>query len=190
MYIYRDEIYYRITKKQLVELVEAYETEDFENIASNSGGYGHNGNGYGSPGGNNGPRIVTYSETQHEDTSERPYLILDARDPVSYNTCHISQSLNFPLAMMKRDQIIPELFSHRNKEEHLIVVYCDDERTSQEAAKFLVDRGTTNIYLLSNGMVDFVNDYSDYIDGRIPYPAPKQQKSPTKTKSKCIYVYI
>lgn len=179
MVFYRDEIFYRITKKQLVELFQAYENDDFENIASSSG----------SPG--NGPRIVSYSASQQQDTSDRPYLILDARDPISYNTCHIAQSLNFPLAMMKRDQIIPELFSHRNREEHLIIVYCDDERISAEASKFLVDRGTNNIFLLSNGMVDFVWDYQEYVEGNIPYPPPKQQKTPTKnTRSKCVSILM
>lgn len=167
----RDEIFYRITKKQLTELFEAYEPEEFENV---------NNSEYDSPG---GPRIVTHHESERP-FYEKPYLILDVRDQQSYNTCHLLQARNFPLMLMKRDQMHPDVYGHRNKEEHLIIVYCDDERVSLEAAKFLVDRGTLNVFLLTGGMMEFVNDYADFVEGTIPYPGFKNNMKVQKTPPK------
>ena len=84
--------------------------------------------------------------------------------------------------------MLPDIYQHRNKEEHLVVLYCDDERVSSEAAKFLVDRGTLNVYLLTGGMIDLVQEYPEFAEGTIPYqspPKPKQrrgdmQNSPNK----------
>ena len=50
---------------------------------------------------------------------------------------------------MRRDQVHPELYNFRNKEGHLIILYCDDEKISLDAAKLLVQRGTDNIFLLT-----------------------------------------
>lgn len=175
---FRNEIFYRITKKQLVELLEAYEQEEQENM--------HNNEYDASPGGGGGgPRIVTHSEDQMTSYDTKPYLLLDARDPGCYRECHLVQARSFPLTIMKRDQMHPEVYQHRNKEEHLIIVYCDDERVSLDAAKFLVDRGTLNVFLLTGGMQEFVNDYAEYAEGVIPYPGFKNnvkvQRTPTKS---------
>lgn len=131
-----------------------------------------------------GPRIVTHSENQNQADYAKPYLVLDARDPGAFRECHLVQARSFPLTIMKRDQMHPEIYQHRNVEEHLIILYCDDERVSMEAAKFLVDRGTLNVFLLSGGMHEFVEDYADFVEGRIPYPGFKDnvkiQRTPTK----------
>ncbi len=153
----RDEVFFRITPAQLFELFCEYENEDEENIdgpAFSSSGSG-------------APRIVTYSDTSAADYS-KPYLILDVREDFEYRTCHIQQARTYPAAMMRRDYVHPELYSFRNKSGHLIIVYCDDERVSCEAAKVLVGRGTDNIYLLTGGMKEFYSHFPTYIEGNPP----------------------
>ena len=155
--------------------MDTYEAEDAENIANDYDPQ------MDSP--SKSPRIVTYAETQRQ-TNDKPYLILDARDASAYRECHLLQALNFPLTQMKRDYMLPDIYPFRNKEEHLIIFYCDDERISTEAAKFLVDRGTLNVFLLSGGMHEFVQDYADMVEGVIPYPGFKDNVKVVKTPVK------
>ena len=162
----REEIFYRITAKQLYELYNEYEGDERETLAEAfSDGIG-------------GPRIVSHTEMA-QPTYDRPYLILDVREPEDYRKSHLFNARSFPNNFLRRDQSPPELYSFRNKPGMLIIIYCDDERVSRDTAKLLVDRGTDNIYLLSGGYNDFVGEYPSYVEGDIPPPL----KTPT-TKSK------
>ena len=79
---------------------------------------------------------------------------------------------------MRRDQLHPEFYNFKNKEETLIIVYCDDERISADAAKLFVDRGTDNIFLLSGGLFEFGLEYPSFVEGDLPAAC-----SPKKTSS-------
>ena len=100
----------------------------YESIADASGG------DHGSP------KIVTYREEEKSSYS-KPYLILDIREKVAYERGHLLQARSFPNTLLRRDQIPPELYNFRNKSGFLIIIYCDDEKESREAAKTFVDRG-------------------------------------------------
>lgn len=166
----REEIFYRITTKQLYELYNEYEGDERETLAEAFG------DGIG------GPRIVSHNEMA-QPTYDRPYLILDVREPEHYRKSHLFNARNFPHSYLRRDQSPPELYSFRNKPGMLIIVYCDDERISRDTGKLLVDRGTDNIYLLSGGYDDFVADFPSYVEGDIPPlsklpPKSKYQRTP------------
>lgn len=166
----RDEIFFRITKRQLSELYGEYEADEYESIAETAGG------AYGSP------KIMTYDRDEDKSSYAKPYLILDIRDKADYDRGHLLQARNFPYTLLRRDMIPPELYSFRNKPGMLILVYCNDEKDSREAAKTFVDRGTENIYLLSGGMLEFASEFPFYIEGEVP-PTPCATKSrlPTRT---------
>lgn len=173
----RDEIFFRVTKGQLFELLHEYEADEQERITDNEV-YGQ------------GPRIVTYSELAEPDYN-RPYLILDVREASSYNTCHILQSRNFPFALLRRDQMHPEIFKFKNKEEHLIILYCDDERISRDAASTLVDRGIDNVFLLNGGLKEFAGSYSMYVEGDIPLEwLPVKSNQSRSSKSYCHFFLL
>lgn len=161
----RDEIYYRITPRQLYELYMEYERDEYESINDNTPLSKYGGS----------PKIVTHSEYA-EPLNNKPYLILDIRDHLEYNKNHLMQARSFPLAYLRRDQLHSEVYKFKNDKEALIIVYCDDERISKEAAKILVDRGIDNMYLLSGGLNEFSMDYADYIEGDLPVI-----KTPPKT---------
>lgn len=165
----RDEIFFRITRTQLYELFTEYEADEFESINENM----HDSKDI---------RIVTYSEND-QPTYEKPYLILDAREPGEYNLCHILQARSLPYTMLRRDQYHPDIYRFRNKPETLIIIYCDDERISREAAKLLVDRGIDNIFLLTGGMKEFAYDFPAFVEGEVPSP-PKSRMQNTTTSSK------
>ena len=54
----------------------------------------------------------------------------------------------------------------------MVIVYCDDERVSREAAKTFVDRGVDNIFLLTGGMLEFAVEFPFYIEGDVPSDLP------------------
>ena len=124
------------------------------------------------------PKIMTYTEDEGQ-TYDKPYLILDMRERFEYDRGHLLQARNFPLALLRRDKIPPELYAFRNKPGCLIILYCNDERISREAAKVFVDRGTENVFLLSGGIVEFAAEFPFYIEGEVPpTPAGYRQSKP------------
>lgn len=70
--------------------------------------------------------------------------------------------------MLLRDKLHPEMYEFKNKEESLIIVYCDDEMRSRETCKILVDRGIDNVFLLTGGMIEFAAKYPHYVEGEMP----------------------
>ena len=159
----REEIFYRITAKQLYELYNEYEADERETLAEAFGD------------GHGGPRIVSHTEMA-QPTYDRPYLILDVREPQEFRKSHLFNARNFPNNYLRRDQSPPDLYTFRNKESMLIIIYCDDERISRESAKLLVDRGTDNIYLLSGGYNDFVKEFPSFVEGDVPPPPASPPK--------------
>lgn len=163
----KDEIHFRISKRQLYQLYNEYEGEDMEDIAEAQMDEG-------------GPKIVTHTELSTPQNL-KPYLIYDVRDPEQYNTCHLLQARSYPFIHMRRDQIHPELYQFRNKPGQLIIIYDDDEHISIEAAKLLVQRGTDNIFVLTGGLFEFALEYPHFVEGQLSLPAHLTSKAPAKT---------
>ncbi|KAJ1405921.1 Rhodanese-like domain-containing protein [Ochromonadaceae sp. CCMP2298] len=155
----RDEIFFRITKQQLYQLLAEYEGEEFECIQETS---------------NNRLKIVSYTEFS-EPVYEKPYLLLDVREIDSFNQFHILQARSFPYQMLRRDLMHPEIYRFRNKPDTLVVLCCEDEKMSRESAKVLVDRGVDNVYLLTGGINEFAYEYPSFIEGMAPIPPKSAQ---------------
>ena len=151
----RNEIFYRLLHNQLFDLYSEYESIENERITESREMQ------IGSP-----PTIITHSQYS-EALNAKPYLILDVREPDAFRSCHLLHARNFPFTMMRRDQALPEFNTFKNKKEMLIIVYCDDERISRDAAKLFVDRGTDNIFLLTGGLFQFAAEYSLFVEGDI-----------------------
>jgi len=118
---------------------------------------------------NSASRSSQNSSTYSDDSLQRTLtqlLLYDVRETETYLSGHITDAHSYPLSMMHRDQTHPQLYSHKNKPECVIVVYCDDEVLSREAAKLLVVRKVGNTYLLSGGMRGFEGKYPEFIQGR------------------------
>lgn len=162
----REEIFFRVNKNQLYELLHEYEVDEYESITETT---------------NNSLRIVSYSDTSGP-VYEKPYLILDVRETDYFNQYHILQARSFPYTMLRRDQMHPEIFRFRNKPETLIIVCCDDEKISRETAKTLVDRGVDNVFLLTGGINEFAYEYPSFIEGEPPAPPKSPTKPPRRSK--------
>lgn len=170
----RDEIFFRINKNQLFELLNEYEVDEYESIAQTA---------------HNALKIVSYSENAGP-VYEKPYLILDVREIHNFNEYHVLQARSFPYQMLRRDQMHPEVYRFKNKPETLIIVCCDDEKISHECAKVLVDRGVDNVYLLTGGIHEFAYEYPTYIEGRAPVNPKAVTRAPRSSASKFVAVHI
>jgi centrosomal protein CEP41 len=170
----RDEIFFRINKNQLFELLNEYEVDEYESIAQTA---------------HNALKIVSYSENAGP-VYEKPYLILDVREIHNFNEYHVLQARSFPYQMLRRDQMHPEVYRFKNKPETLIIVCCDDEKISHECAKVLVDRGVDNVYLLTGGIHEFAYEYPTYIEGRAPVNPKAVTRAPRSSASKLVVVQI
>ena len=152
----REEIFFRINCGQLNDLFSEYENDEYESLTDSFRG------------GDDTLKIVTHSADAAEAVYNKPYLILDVRESELYNECHIVHGRSFPFALLRRDQLHPDVYKFRNKPETLIILYCNDEKTSCEAAKIMVDRGIDNIYVLNGGLYEFAEEFASYIEGAPP----------------------
>lgn len=128
---------------------------------------------------------VTYTTEQLGITSDTKFILLDLRSEEEHEDYHIKESISFPEPNISRDKIIPELFRFRNKEDKLIIVYMNDERSGSSAAKKLYEKGYDNIYLLSGGIEEFVVQFPDLILGKkIPDIEKLKEELEQKEKKK------
>lgn len=109
---------------------------------------------------------VTYTTEQLGITSDTKFILLDLRDEDAHEKYHIKESINFPEPNISRDKVIPELYRFRNKEDKLIIIYMNDERSGSTAAKKFYEKGYDNIYLLSGGIEEFILAYPEHIVGK------------------------
>lgn len=76
------------------------------------------------------------------------------------------------------------MYQFRNKEESLIIVYCEDEQISRQTCKILVDRGIDNVFLLTGGMREFASKYGEYVEGDVPTAPDSPSRKPTRNYHK------
>jgi rhodanese-related sulfurtransferase len=170
----RDEIHYRINKRQLYELYNEYEYADEEQFSRENNDLNASDGGEGRI----TPRIVTHC-MEDLPSYEKPYLLLDARPVDQYNVGHLMQARSYPYTMIRRDFMHPDIYKFKNVENNLIIVYCDDERISRDVSKTLVDRGVDNVFLLTGGMNEFSLEYPSFVEGKVPsLPSPPQRPKP------------
>ena len=89
----RDETFRRISRDDLAELFEEYEKVDDERLDTL---------GLGLDGGC-GPVIASYAADDNEEY-ERPYLVLDVRDPAAFARCHVLQARSMPQRLLMLHQ--------------------------------------------------------------------------------------
>jgi len=166
----RDEIYYRLQPDMLEALYSEYEQRD-------GGGevMGHMGSQFD----RGGPTIITHQESDRTEY-DRPYLILDMRDESDFAKGHLLHARSFPHQLLRRDQLHADVYQFRNKEEHLIILYCDKEDISRDAAKIMVDRGIDNIFLLTGGLFEFVGKHSHRMEGQMPNLPVSPNRAPSR----------
>lgn len=74
-------------------------------------------------------------------------------------------AINYPAVLIPRDRFPPQMYSLKNKENKLIIVYHEDDKTSASYATVLYEKGFDNIYMLTGGIEEFYQKKPDYCLG-------------------------
>lgn len=167
----RDEIYYRLQPDMLEALYSEYEERHGGGESMTHLDFHGQDRG--------GPTIVTHQEADRSEY-DRPYLILDMRSEGEFAKGHLLHARSFPHTLLRRDQLHSDVYQFRNKEEHLIILYCDKEEMSRDAAKIMVDRGIDNIFLLTGGLHEFVSRHSHRMEGEMPDLPVSPNRAPSR----------
>lgn len=118
------------------------------------------------------------------NTSGRPpvfndFLILDCRTAEEYEQCHIAGALHFPKLKLNHatNPFLSEMYSFKNKEGKLIVLYDLDESLAVDMANVVYQKGIDNVGMIAGGLKEFVQDYSQWIVGQSPVPiVPRDER--------------
>lgn len=70
-----------------------------------------------------------------------------------------------PFYNISRDKYPHEMYMMKNHLDKMIICYHNDERNSITNCQLLFQKGFDNIYMLTGGLEDFVNKYTDYCEG-------------------------
>ena len=158
------ELFKRIKHSTLVKLLHSSENEG-ENIYN----LGNENNDNKSTKSNKS-NLTNYSELSNRtnmlgDLNEIDFIILDLREENDYNHVHIINALSYPGVLIPRDKFLPEMYSMKNKERKMIILYHFDERNGIPYANLLFEKGYDNVFLLSGGIEEFQNNYPQYLEG-------------------------
>ncbi|VDN17438.1 unnamed protein product [Dibothriocephalus latus] len=88
------------------------------------------------------------------DCVTKPYLLLDVRDSDDFDNCHIIGALNYPATMLSRCMNFEtrEMLAFRNRPNHIIILYDENESIAPRVATILTQRGYDNVFLLAGGL--------------------------------------
>ena len=119
---------------------------------------------------------VTYATEMLGITQNTKFLLLDMRDQEEYNLFHIKEALNYPAPNIGRDKLIPELFRFKNQPDKLIIIYMNDERKGTALAQVFFEKGYENVYLVSGGIEQFLDEFPDLVEGKSVPAGPKKEE--------------
>lgn len=122
------------------------------------------------------PTLVSVNAVS--DRRSRPYLLLDLRERVEFDQCHLKTAVSYPAQRLRHDKITPDLFWFKNRESHVIVIYGGEEREAAEVATMMVEKGWENIFMMSGGLYKFGLRHKSLCVGVVP--EPPQRSQPTR----------
>jgi rhodanese-related sulfurtransferase len=83
---------------------------------------------------------------------EPAFLLLDLRTEEEYNACHIRAAGSFPAAMLRQDRLTAAMVRVRSDSSKVLILYDNDERLAQEAAKVFIGKQFPCVAVLTGGM--------------------------------------
>lgn len=95
-----------------------------------------------------GVQSVNAEQFAKEMEKQRDFLLIDVREPHEFRRGHIRGARNIPLSQL------PEQLSSVTTDKR-ILLYCQSGVRSRQAAKFLSQKGFTNIVNLRGGIMSW-----------------------------------
>eukprot|EP01016_Furgasonia_blochmanni_P036122 TRINITY_DN4081_c0_g1_i1.p1 TRINITY_DN4081_c0_g1~~TRINITY_DN4081_c0_g1_i1.p1 ORF type:complete len:266 (-),score=67.11 TRINITY_DN4081_c0_g1_i1:277-1074(-) len=126
---------------------------------------------------------ITYATEQLGITNQTSFLLLDLREPEDFELYHINESINYPAPNIARDRALPVFYQFKNKEDKLMIIYHNDEKNGIPSAQLFFEKGYDNIYLLSGGLEEFLQEFPELVEGK---KVPVLPKKPAADKKKTI----
>ncbi|KAI6650981.1 Centrosomal protein of 41 kDa B [Oopsacas minuta] len=125
---------------------------------------------------------------QSLEIKDSPYLLLDVRESVDYEQCHITSAQNFPIANLSKscNYFTREIFLYKNKPGKIIVLCDMDESIAPLAATLFIQKDVDNVFMLSGGMRVLYRTFYEggFFSGILPdsilIPLPGEKVSPVK----------
>lgn len=194
------EMFRRVNRRQLHQLMIACESgdesiyalqerwddvEDNDELASVRSGRSST-SSVGSVGSMNSTVIMTHTAREGSaaqvaaSAANDHFLLLDVRDDdAAFARFHIDGAVHYTPAMLRRDHFTPQLYKFKNAENKLIILYDTDEtsRIALECCALFIQKGFTNIFLLTGGLKHFGEKYHSRIVGDAPPPPPRAASS-------------
>lgn len=125
---------------------------------------------------------VTYTTQMLGINENTKFILLDLRDTDDHKKFHIKESISFPGPNILRDKIFANLLRFKNIPDKIIVAYSAEERTGIHYAKILHEKGFDNVFLLSGGMEQFLQEHRDHVEGTdVPEEVKKTAEKKMRT---------
>lgn len=116
-------------------------------------------------------KFETMSAAPTEDILQNTssMLLLDLRDVEDYRMAHVKGAISFPSPNIARDKFIKQIWHYKNKEDKIIIIYHEDEKSVIEAAELLVEKEFKNVYIMTSGFEIFAEENPELIEGKNAY---------------------
>ena len=105
------------------------------------------------------PRQLQQWHEQKED-----FVMVDARNEYEYEVGRFKNAKKLPIKNFREfaDVAPTELAEYKNKK---IVLYCTGGGRCEKASAYLKEQGFTQVYQVEGGIINYVNQFSDYWEG-------------------------
>lgn len=124
-------------------------------------------------------------EYQIPKAPKKEYLILDVREREEYEACHILGALHYPPTKLTHatNPYTTEILQFKNRENKVIVLYDLEEEivVGRRVGNIFFEKGVDNVVIISGGLREFVQSFSQLIVGQSPVPiVPKNVRVVTR----------
>ncbi|EPY29071.1 hypothetical protein AGDE_10140 [Angomonas deanei] len=113
-----------------------------------------------------------YRGGQREAFDTTEFLVVDCRETADYEACHIKGALFYPKTRIYHatSPFLTEMYAFKNKENRVVLLYDLEEEAVCQLANTFFEKGMDNVGILAGGLREFVQDFSECIEGESPVP--------------------
>ncbi|KAL0483542.1 41 kD caentrosomal protein A [Acrasis kona] len=104
------------------------------------------------------------------EEDNKTFMLLDVRDADDFTRCHLLGAVHYPAPMLSRsvNPLLPEMYSFKNKEGKLLIIYDYDEKIVIPLGNLFFEKGFDNVEVLTGGLKDFGVQFPELIQGTLP----------------------
>lgn len=114
------------------------------------------------------------------------FVIVDARNDYEYDVGHFKDAVKLPIATFNQfARVAPkELAAYKEKK---VVLYCTGGIRCEKASAYLKEQGFSDVYHVEGGIINYVNQFSDYWEGGLFVFDDRLVSEQVKTITLCVH---